>query len=57
MIKNSAFIIGANSLLELSVKLEDACDRDDKIFIASHTDELLKLYTSFKEKLSALEES
>ena len=29
----------------------------DKIYIASHTDELLKVYTSFKEKLSAIEES
>ena len=57
MIKNSAFLIGALNLLALSVKLEDACEKTDKIFIASHTDELLKLYTSFKDKLSALEES
>ena len=57
MIKNSAYIIGALRLLELAVKLEEACNKDDRIFIASHTDELLKLYTSFKEKLAAIEES
>ena len=57
MIKNSAYIIGADTLLQLAAKLEEACDKDDKIYIASHTDELLKVYTSFKEKLSAIEES
>ena len=57
MIKNSAYIIGADTLLQLAAKLEEACDKDDKIYIASHTDELLKVYSSFKEKLSAIEES
>ena len=44
-------------LFELAAKLEEACEKNDRIFIASHTDELLKLYTSFKEKLGAIEES
>ena len=57
MIKTSAQIVGATRLLELACKLEDACKKDDRIYIASHTDELLKIYNSFKEKLSGLYEN
>ena len=56
MIKNSAQIIGAMSLVELASKLEQACEKADRIYIASHTDEFLKAFTAFDEKLARLTE-
>ena len=54
LLKNSARLIGAVALYEHAAKLEDACKRDDRIFIGAHTDALLECYTAFKEKLARL---
>ncbi len=53
-LKSSARIIGAMPLFELCQSLEDAGNKQDKEFIVMHTDELLKDYLEFKEKLSRL---
>ena len=56
IIRNSAKIIGAVSLYDLTLKLEEAFKHDDRIFIASNTDKLIAEYTAFKEKLARLAE-
>ena len=56
IIRNSARIIGAVSLYDLTLKLEEAFKHDDKIYIASNTDKLIAEYTAFKEKLARLAE-
>ena len=57
LIKNSARLIGAEQLEELSKKMEDACKKEEKIYIASHIDDLLKNYSDFREKLNKLDGS
>ncbi|MBP3742071.1 MAG: response regulator [Treponema sp.] len=54
IVKNSSRFIGAVQLEELAAKMEEACKKDDKIYIASHIDNLLKTYSEFKEKLNKL---
>ena len=56
ILKTSASFIGATSLYDLSEKLEEACKKDDRIFIAANTDRLLSEYISFKEKLSRIKD-
>ncbi|MCR5415168.1 MAG: response regulator [Pseudobutyrivibrio sp.] len=53
-LKSSARIIGASKLSELAKKLEDAGKSSDMDYINKHTDELLELYVSYKEKLAPL---
>ncbi len=55
-LKSSARIIGATGLAALCASLEDAGNKQDKEFIALHTDELLRDYLEYKDKLSRLEE-
>ncbi|WP_027727867.1 ATP-binding protein [Treponema sp. C6A8] len=57
ILKNSARIIGAISLMELAAKFADACQKKDKIFIAANIDKLLEVYTGYKQKLSRLAQS
>ena len=42
---------------ELALSLEEAGKKEDISFIKANTDKLLKIYESYKEKLSRLEES
>ena len=53
-LKSSARIIGAQELSALSEKLEEAGNKENAEFIDAHTDELLQIYTEFKEKLAGL---
>jgi signal transduction histidine kinase/CheY-like chemotaxis protein/HPt (histidine-containing phosphotransfer) domain-containing protein len=53
-LKSSARIIGALPLSKLCQSLEDAGNNQDKEFIDLHTDELLRDYLEFKNKLSRL---
>jgi signal transduction histidine kinase/ligand-binding sensor domain-containing protein/CheY-like chemotaxis protein/HPt (histidine-containing phosphotransfer) domain-containing protein len=55
-LKSSARIIGAQELSKLAASLEDAGNKHDKEFIDLHTDELLSIYNSYKEKLAPLGE-
>ena len=55
-LKSSARIIGATGLAALCASLEDAGNKQDKEFIDLHTDELLRDYLEYKDKLSRLEE-
>lgn len=54
IIKTSAAFIGAESLYELSAKLEKACKEKDMIFVAANTEKFLHEYGAFKDKLSRL---
>lgn len=54
LMKNSARLIGALKVMDLATRMEEACKRNDRIYIASHVDELLECYGEFKEKLSAI---
>ena len=56
-LKSSARIIGAKVLSELSKQLEDAGHNKDTGFIMAHTEELLKCYRAFKEKLAKIKVS
>ena len=38
--------------MEFAAKFEEACLKDDRIFIAANIDKLLEMYRAFKEKLS-----
>lgn len=53
-LKTSARIIGAEELSKLALSLEDAGKAENRDFIDAHTDELLTLYASYKERLSKL---
>ncbi len=56
LLKNSSRLVGALKVFEMTEKMDEACKRKDKIYIASHIDELLNYYRGFSEKLSALNE-
>ncbi len=56
-LKSSARIIGALELSALALRLEEAGNKDDREFIDAHTDELLKNYEAFIEKLSGLDDA
>lgn len=56
-LKTSARIIGAKELSELALSLEEAGKKEDRGYIKDNTGKLLKIYESYKEKLSRLEES
>jgi signal transduction histidine kinase/DNA-binding NarL/FixJ family response regulator len=53
-LKSSFRIIGALELSKLAESLENAGNKGDKEFIDKYTDELLKNYLEFKDKLSRL---
>ncbi len=52
ILKTSARIIAALPLMEFAAKFEEACLKDDRIFIAANIDKLLEMYRAFKEKFS-----
>ncbi|WP_191016852.1 ATP-binding protein [Treponema zioleckii] len=54
IMRTSAHVVGAMSLFELSSKIEEAFGQSDKLFVSSHTDELLSLCRTIKEELSPL---
>ena len=51
ILKTSARIIAALPLMEFAAKFEEACLKDDRIFIAANINKLLEMHRSFKEKL------
>ena len=53
-LKSSARIIGANELSLLAERLEKAGNDGDLDFIQNNTDELLRKYRSYREKLSKI---
>ncbi|MCR5673965.1 MAG: response regulator [Lachnospiraceae bacterium] len=53
-LKSNARIIGAQSLSDLALKLEDAGNAGNKSFIKENTDKLLEMYRAYKEKLAPL---
>lgn len=53
-LKSAARIMGAAKLSDLAKSLEDAGNNANLDYIASHNDELLSMYRSYKEKLAAL---
>ncbi|MBO4901385.1 MAG: response regulator [Lachnospiraceae bacterium] len=53
-LKTSARIIGAMSLSEAALTMEDAGKKEDMTYIRAHADELLASYRAFKEILSPL---
>ena len=55
-LKSSARIIGAHELSSLAEKLENAGNHEDIGFIDENTGDLIEIYTSFRDKLSGLEE-
>ncbi|MCR5735225.1 MAG: response regulator [Lachnospiraceae bacterium] len=55
-LKTSARIIGADELSELSLKMEEAGNKDDKDFIEDNIEKLLSDYREYKEILSGLDE-
>ncbi len=55
-LKSSARIIGAGKLSEQAKQLEDAGNKQNRVFIDVHNEDFLKEYASFKEKLSGLKE-
>ena len=55
-LKSSARIIGAGELSELARNLEEAGKKNDKEFIINSNDRLIKLFQSYKDKLSGLVE-
>ena len=56
-LKSSCRIIGATAMSKLAESLENAGNSEDKEFIDMHTDELLKGYIEFKDKLARLDDS
>ena len=55
-LKSSARIIGAKELSELARTLEDAGKAEDLAYIEANTDELLRQYRSYAEKLAGLQQ-
>ncbi len=53
-LKSSLRIIGATELSKLAESLEEAGNKDNREFIDMYTDDLLKEYIEFKDKLSGL---
>lgn len=53
-LKSSARIVGANDLAEKARLMEDAGKNGDYDYISANSDELIKIYREFKEKLSKL---
>lgn len=56
-LKSSARIIGAKELSALAAALEDAGNKKEIGFIIDHTDRLLSIYESYKDKLKRLKVS
>ncbi|MCR5253146.1 MAG: response regulator [Treponema sp.] len=54
ILKTSAKIIGASSFAELAQKMEEACNKDDKIYIGANLESFLLVYTSYKIILGRL---
>ena len=54
-LKSSFRIIGALEMSKLAESLENAGNKDDKEYIDKYTDDLLKDYMEFKDKLSRLD--
>ena len=48
ILKTSAKIIGAKAFCELAQKMEDACNKDDKIYIGANLESFIMAYTSYK---------
>ncbi|MBQ9199764.1 MAG: response regulator [Lachnospiraceae bacterium] len=55
-LKSMARLVGANELSQLAARLEAAGKKGDMTTVGENTDELLKLYKSFKEPLAQLVE-
>ena len=56
-LKSSARIIGALGLEELAAKMEEAGNNNDRVYIDSYKDDLMKEYASYKEKLGRIKEA
>ena len=56
-LKSSARIIGAGSIFELALSLEEAGNRGDKAYIEANTGRLLDMYRTLDDKLSFLDRS
>ena len=56
MIKTSSKIIGAGDLLSKAAKMEEACKREDLIFLGTNIDSFLKSYQAYKEILKEFKE-
>ena len=56
-LKSSLRIIGAQEMSKLAESLEEAGNKNNKEFIDMYTDDLLKGYLEFKDKLSALDDN
>ena len=56
-LKSSARIIGALGLEELAAKMEEAGNNNDRVYIDSYKDDLMKEYVSYKEKLGRIKEA
>jgi hypothetical protein len=54
ILKTSAQIIGAKAFAELAKKMEDACNKDDRIYIGANLESFLLAYTSYKIILGRL---
>ncbi|WP_026490770.1 Hpt domain-containing protein [Butyrivibrio sp. XPD2002] len=55
-LKSTSKVIGAHELSELALKLEQAGKNEDVECIDANTDKLLKMFRSYSEKLSVLED-
>lgn len=56
-LKSSARLIGAMELSQLAAHLEECGNKEDKKEIDEKTSELLELFRSYKDKLSAIDDS
>ena len=56
-LKSSARLIGAMELSQLAAHLEECGNKEDKKEIDEKTSELLELFRSYKDKLSAIDNS
>lgn len=52
--KTSSMLVGAICLSDLASKLEEACKKDDKIFVSANTEKFLSEYREFRKKLQPL---
>ena len=55
-LKSTARIAGISEIAEYALKLEEAGENGDLDYIIKHNDEFLRLYRSYKDKLSVLDE-
>ena len=56
-LKSSARIIGALGLEEFAAKMEEAGNNNDRVYIDSYKDDLMKEYASYKEKLGRIKDA